>query len=775
MPLISFVVPVYRVQGYLRECLDSILAQPVRNVEVIAVDDCSPDSCGEIIAEYAARDDRVRVVTLDRNVGLGEARNIGLDAATGEYVWFLDSDDWLAGGCLPAVAERLRRVAPQVLVVDHQRAYCTGGMLDGGLGATVPDSGDEVFGVRDRPAVLEVLHTAWNKVVSRRFLVDSGLRFAPGWYEDVSFSYPVLLAAARISVLDVVCVNYRQRRSGAITRTRDGRHFEIFPHWHRVFALMAGWGPEYDALRPLIFERMVWHYLIVLGNGRRLSPELRRAFFARVVADYRRWLPPGGYRRPGGIDGLKHRLVAGDHWRAYAALRAAYHLRGRVRRLAGRSLPALPRGMPGLGQRPSGDGRGFLRPAPNRPPGPPLLDRLPAPLDRAAQLAREGLLRAYYHAELRRPLDPALALYAAYWYRGYACNPAAIYEKARELAPQIRGVWVVRRDRVSSLPPGVPYVVAGGRAYFRALARASWLVNNVNFPDYVVKRPGAVHVQTHHGTPVKVMGLDQQRYLRGAAGLSFAGLLRRIDRWDYSITANSFSSQMWERAYPAEYRTLEVGYPRNDRLVTAGPAEVEAVRRRLGIGPDERVVLYAPTHREHRPGYAPPFDPLALLEVLGPASRLLVRGHYLDPAAPEDLKGPTGWPDRVTEVTGHHPVENLYLAADVLVTDYSSAMFDYGTLDRPIVVYAPDWAEYRRERGVYLDVFAEGPGVAVADFAELLAAFRGGAVDGPAAAEARKRFRRRFCALDDGRAAERVVRHILPGTVPAGEAATVVE
>ncbi|MDG4790307.1 CDP-glycerol:glycerophosphate glycerophosphotransferase [Micromonospora sp. WMMD1102] len=744
MTLVSFVVPVYRVQGYLRECLDSILGQPVEDIEVVVVDDCSPDSCGEIIAEYAARDDRVRAVTLGRNVGLGEARNTGLDQATGEYVWFLDSDDWLVDGCLPAVAERLRRVGPEVLLVDHVRAYWDHRVRGGDLARTVPDSGDGVCTVRDRPELLEVLHTAWNKVVRRRFLRDAGLRFGPGWYEDVSFSYPVLLAAGRISVLDEVCVNYRQRRCGAITRTRDDRHFEVFPHWHRVFDLMDRWGPEHDDLRPLVFERMLWHYLIVLGNGRRLSPELRRDFFAQVVADYRRWLPPGGYRVPGGIDGVKHRLVAGDHWWAYALLRAVHHARGDARRLVRRARRSTP---------PSGV---------NRLPGPAYLARLPGPLSRVAGLAREGLLRGYYRVQLRRRLDPTLAVYAAYWYRGHACNPAAIYQRASELAPRVRGVWVVRRDRVAGLPPGLPYVVAGSRPYFRVLARAKWLVNNVNFPDYVVKRPGSVHVQTHHGTPVKVMGLDQQDYPRGAAGLDFPGLLRRIDRWDYSVSANTFSSQMWERAYPAEYRTLEVGYPRNDRLVNAGPAEVGAVRRALGIDPGERVVLYAPTHREHRPGYSPPFDPAALLDVLGPAGRVLVRGHYLDPAAPT-VPGVVDGRDRVLEVTGHGCVEDLYLAADVLVTDYSSAMFDYATLDRPIVVYAPDWAEYRRERGVYLDVLAEAPGVAVRDFAGLLAAFRTGVVDGPPAALARSRFRERFCALDDGRAAERVVRRVLLG------------
>ncbi|MFG2010844.1 CDP-glycerol glycerophosphotransferase family protein [Micromonospora sp. NPDC048868] len=727
MTLISFVVPAYRVQGYLRECLDSILGQPVTDIEVIGVDDCSPDDSGEILTEYAARDPRMRAVRLTENVGLGPARNIGLDRAAGEYVWFVDGDDWLAPECLTEVVARLRATRPDVLLVDHVRTHWNDATSRSAMAEVFPEPpGEETFRLRDRPETLRLLHTAWNRLVRRQFLIEEGLRFAPGWYEDVSFSYPVLMAAERIGVLDRVCVNYRQRRTGAITRTRGERHFEVFDQWHRVFRLMDAWGPAVDDLRPALFERMIWHYLSVLGNGERIDPELRPAFFAQITADHARWLPPGGYPAPAGAEGLKHRLVAAGRWRTFSALRTAY----RARDAAGRTARSAKR-------------------------------RVAPPARRAARLARDALLREYYRAELRRPVDETLAVYAAYWYRGYSDNPAAIFEAARRLAPQVRGVWIVRRDRVHTVPEGVAYVVAGTPAYYRALARARWLVNNVNFPDHVRKRPGTVHVQTHHGTPVKVMGLDQQRYPVGAVGMDFAGLLRRVDRWDYSVSANSFSTQMWERAYPAAYTTLEVGYPRNDRLVTATAGEVRRLRAELGLGPGERVVLYAPTHREHLPGYRPPFDPERLLDVLGPAGRLLIRSHYfhdreLRARRPADR-------DRVRDVSGHPRVEDLYLVADVLVTDYSSAMFDYAVLDRPIVVYAPDWEAYRLARGVYFDVTAEPPGAVATSFADLLDLFRAGGVDSAAARTARQRFRARFCALDDGHAAERVVRRVFLG------------
>ncbi|MEV6377022.1 bifunctional glycosyltransferase/CDP-glycerol:glycerophosphate glycerophosphotransferase [Micromonospora musae] len=730
MTLISFVVPAYRVQGYLRECLDSILDQPFTDLEVIAVDDCSPDDSGEIIDEYAARDPRVHAVRLTENVGLGPARNIGLDRATGEYVWFVDGDDWLTPECLPVVVERLHETRPDVLVVDHVRTHWNDSATRSAMHEVFPTPpGAETFRLRDRPETMRLLHTAWNRLVRRRFLLDQGLRFAPGWYEDVSFSYPALMAADRIGVLDRVCVNYRQRRAGAITRTRGERHFEVFPQWHRVFRLMDRWGSAVDGLRPAVFERMIWHYLTVLGNGQRIAPELRPAFFAQITADYSRWLPPEGYPAPHGVEGLKHRLVATGRWRTFSALRTANRARDAARRSA----------------------RTARR-------------RVTPVARRSARRARDVLLREYYRAELRRPLDPTLAVYAAYWYRGYSCNPAAIYEAARRLAPGVRGVWVVRRDRVRTLPPGVEFVVAGSRAYYRALARARWLVNNVNFPDFVRKRPGSTHVQTHHGTPVKVMGLDQQRYPIGAGRMDFAGLLRRVDRWDYSITSNSFSTQMWDRAYPARYTTLEVGYPRNDLLVTATPEDVRRLRAELGIGLAEQVVLYAPTHREHLPNYRPPFDPDHFVDALGPSVRLLMRSHYFHDRDRRPRRAVQR--DQVTDVSAYQRVEELYLVADVLITDYSSAMFDYAVLDRPIVIYAPDWEAYRLARGVYFDITAEPPGAVAMTFHDLLQVFRAGAVSADAATRARRRFRDRFCTLDDGRAAERVVRQVFLGQPP---------
>jgi CDP-glycerol glycerophosphotransferase len=714
--LLSIVLPVYRVQGYLRQCLDSVLEQAFDDFEIVAVDDCSPDYSGQILAEYAARDHRIRVITSPANVGLGRARNLGLEHARGEYVWFLDSDDWLATGALAAVGERLRATEADVLVVGWDRVHWDGPVQSGSVKPLLGDA-PRVFSVEQWPQVLNVLHVAWNRVIRRTLLDGLGLAFGAGWYEDVSFTFPLMVAAPRISGLPRTCVHYRQRRTGAITRTVGDRHFEVFEHWEHALALCAkyaqarpeAWG---DEVRGVLFRRMLWHLIRVLRHDTRVPPASRRRFFDRMTEMYRRHLPPGGFPSPGGGEGLRYRLLARGAYRTFLA--------------AELSMRAVRSAQ----------------------------DALRRPRRRLGRWSRQAVGRLYYRLQLLLPVDKRLALYAAYWYRGVTCNPAAIAAKAAELAPEVRAVWVVNASRVGAVPPGVDYVVAGSLPYYRALARARFAINNVNWPNMMVKRRGATHVMTHHGTPLKMMGMDQLDHPGSVSDTDFAGQMRRADRWDFSVTANAHTTIAWERAYPCAHETLEVGYPRNDRLARATPAETAAMRERLGIDPGKRVVLYLPTHREWLPKGAQVLDVERLSAALGPDTVLLVRAHYFYVDSPRTPR-PVG-ARRIVDVSGYGTVEDLYLAADVLLTDYSSAMFDYAVLDKPLVIYAPDWPVYRDLRGVYFDLSAAPPGPFVTAFDQLVAIFSEESWDDAA----RAAFRERFWYLDDGGAAERVVRRV---------------
>jgi CDP-glycerol glycerophosphotransferase len=688
---ISVVVPVRNVQGYLTECLDSVLEQQSVDAEVVVVDDASTDHSGELLDERAASDERLTVLHLPSNSGPGPARNAGLARASGEYVWFVDGDDRIIPGALAAVEAALLADKPDVLVVGVARERWNRSVARWTTPVVQP------AGVA---ALARSLPPLGALVVRRSFLAESGIEFGPGWYEDVSFVASALARTERVSAFEPAVYVYRADRAGSIRTKRSARQADLVDQLDRVLRLTTTATPK---VRRQALSRSIDRVLRLLGDDKRLPRNARKDVFGKLSTMVR--------THQTGDAGLRQRLIASGSFPAY------------------RLVSGTRDGLASIARR----GRGFVRARRTR--------------------LRKRALSWYYKGQLRRPIDDNLAVYAAYWYRGYACSPAAIYEKAKELAPSVRGVWVVKAG--GTLPKGVPGVVAGSRAYYRAIARAKYLVNNATFPSEVVKRPGAVHVQTHHGTPLKTMGLDQPRFPASLGKFNPERLRRDIAKWDFSVTANRHTTLLWDRQFPIKGETLETGYPRNDRLARADADAVAAARAELGIAPGERVILYAPTHREWHATFTPVLDIDAFAEALGDNTRVLMRGHY--------FYGGVGLPPRhprVTDVSSFPTVETLMLASDVLMTDFSSIMFDYAVLDRPLVIYAPDWEIYKTTRGVTFDLTTEHAGTFAWSFDELVDAFRSGQVDGPEAAAYRTRFRERFCSLEDGNAAERVVRKV---------------
>ncbi|MFD5302988.1 bifunctional glycosyltransferase/CDP-glycerol:glycerophosphate glycerophosphotransferase [Streptomyces rochei] len=713
MPRFSVIVPCFKVQGFLRECLDSVLDQSFRDIEVVAVDDCSPDGCGAILDEYAALDERVRVLHLEENVGLGRARNAGLPLATGDYLFFLDSDDTLTPGALRAMADRLAEAEdPDVLVFDYARTYWWGGTRRNVLAQVLAET-DRTFTAAERPEILDLLMVVWNKVYRRDFVEREGFTFPPGYYEDTPWTFPVMFAAGRIATLDRICLNYRQRRQGNILSTTSRKHFDVHAQYERVFAFLDA-RPELARWRPFLHAKMGEHCLDILSKPDRLPPSDKAEFFRRTAEMFRRYRPEGA-EIPAELRVLEH---------GYAAYR--------LRRGSGRAGREL-------GRR--------------------------ARQARGAAAGRLGRVRTAVNA--RRPLDPDLVVYSAFSHRGVLGDPGAIHRKAREIAPHLRGVWVVRgEEEAAALPPDTEHVLLGSAQYRRAVERAAFLVNNVNWPWAVPKRPGSVHIHTHQGTPLKYMGADLLGRPGARHGLDVPQMLRRADRWDHSLVAGRYAERVWERAYPCHFSSARTGSPRNDVLVNAGPQDGHRVRERLGVPDGHTVVLYAPTRREYRRGgYVERIDPARLAADLGEGHTLVVRLHPSLAAGPARGLGLAELHRRgvLIDATDEPHVEDLMLASDLLITDYSALMFDYVLLDRPVLIHADDWAAYTASRGTYFDVTAEAPGHVSRSYRELAWLLASGAWRDEEAARLRSAFRDRFCEYEDGRAAERVVRTLLLG------------
>jgi CDP-glycerol glycerophosphotransferase len=359
----------------------------------------------------------------------------------------------------------------------------------------------------------------------------------------------------------------------------------------------------------------------------------------------------------------------------------------------------------------------------------------------------------------RLPADDRLVLFESGIGKQFADSPRYIYEELVRRRPDLVKVWAYN-GRLRTADPNTRVVERLSPRYFWYLARARYWVNNQSFPHYVTRRRDGVYVQTWHGTPLKRMLHDlPEVHGRDLGYVDRAS--RAAAQWSVLVSPNPFTTERMRSAFRYTGQALELGYPRNDVLHRPDRDQIAArVRARLGLQPEQKVVLYAPTFRDDQTTggrfvFRLPFDLDRLHRDLGGDTVLLLRMHVLIAQAVEI---PAHLRDFVRDVSSYPEIQELYLAADVLVTDYSSVFFDFAQLRRPVVFYAYDLADYRDKlRGFYLDYSTELPGPIVETEDELVHALSHLDEVEAASAERREAFLERFAAHDDGHAAERVV------------------
>ncbi|MFG2496604.1 CDP-glycerol glycerophosphotransferase family protein [Streptomyces sp. NPDC048441] len=378
---------------------------------------------------------------------------------------------------------------------------------------------------------------------------------------------------------------------------------------------------------------------------------------------------------------------------------------------------------------------------------------------------RQRRLRESYPAMRAEPLWDTV-LYSSFDGRQYSDSPRAVHEELVARGEELEHLWVVR-DQQAELPGSAAPVTLWSAEWYEALARSRYIVTNTQLPDWFERAEGQYVVQTWHGTPLKRIGRDLASHSSGDRAY-MATLPGRAAQWSVLVSPNRFSTPLLRGAFGHTGEVLERGYPRNDLLHAADSAKVAAsVRERLGIPEGKRVVLYAPTWRENQPKKGGRYvldlqlDLDAAESAIGDDHVLLVRRHYL-------VGGSIPGSDFVRDVTRYPDVSELLLISDVLVTDYSSLMFDFAQTGRPMLFHTYDLDHYRDTlRGFYFDFEAQAPGPLLATGDEVIAALRDPKAATAAYADAYDRFREVFCDLDDGNAAAGVVDAML-GAMPAG-------
>lgn len=386
-----------------------------------------------------------------------------------------------------------------------------------------------------------------------------------------------------------------------------------------------------------------------------------------------------------------------------------------------------------------------------------------------------------YRIAVRRTI-PGLLIFESNLGRNYSGNPRAIYEEMlrRGWDKEMQICWLFTEPEKQSVPGSVTLLQRESLPALMKMQRASIWVTDTRQPTYIVKNPSTYYMMTWHGTPLKKLALDLYDYIEAvkqggvcaAEGqdkqqTEYADLKKDLDKqrkqwlqdsgqWDCLLAQNETAAELFRGCFWYQGEILCKGYPRNDKLVqdakagsNAGAVKNEAERK--------RTVLYAPTWREYESNglcdsrFEPPIDFDRLYEILkAENTELIIKYHYYVKEKPDFTK--YGGVIRDSE----KDIAQLYPLCDMMITDYSSTMFDYAVLKRPMVFFAYDVERYETENGFYFDYEKLVPGPVVRTQEELFNVLKCD-FDFAAYAEKQEAFYERFAAADNGEAAAEAV------------------
>ncbi|MGQ7297078.1 CDP-glycerol glycerophosphotransferase family protein [Quadrisphaera sp. KR29] len=351
----------------------------------------------------------------------------------------------------------------------------------------------------------------------------------------------------------------------------------------------------------------------------------------------------------------------------------------------------------------------------------------------------------------------------------FSDSPRALHEALTRHGTglPLEHTWLASPAHRAGFPEDAALVPADGPEAVAALEAADVVISNYHLAPQWEKAPGCLYLQTWHGTPLKRIAADEPHVGPGDPVPGW----RDVERWDLLLSSGPAATRALRSGFRWHGPVAETGWPRNDVLHSPQREDLRAaVRARLGLAEGRTAVLYAPTWRDDvldadgRRGVDLRLDLEEFSRRYAGTHVLLLRLHYM---LSDRLAG-APLPPGVLDVSCHPDIAELYLAADAVVTDYSSTLFDVAATGTPLLLFAYDLEHYRDDvRGFYFDLFDAPPGPVLRTSEQLLDALADPvAATAPWAARAAA-FREEHCPLDDGGAARRVLDLVLPGRVAA--------
>lgn len=733
---ISVIIPFSHYPHYLKECLESLKTSAFQDFETLLVVDKEHDCIDDVIKEYSF----VRVIESQVH-GCAACRNVGMQYAMGEYIYFLDADDYVLENTLGLLAVHahgedivygaisntwnnkanyLEKIANQEIdpedLEEKQRLHEE--KVDA-YRLKNPDESEHrlqsvYYLLRVKKGIRSI--TALGILFKTTFIRQNGFTFDENYryYSDMTFLCPVLdRLTSQVRVEDAIYVKRKHNdpiNYPALSQEESDDRFE-----ERCKAV--------ETTRSLIDENgIVRYYLdfkLIHFFTRSMSKRLRRSKDERWRNEYFTMIIPYIEKcRPDVLDELSRNNAK------------------MVRALLNHDLKGVQKQVRWvLGK------KKFKTMLKNK--------------NTAYKLA-------YFHRYLKQPVKENVILFETFMAKNYSDSPKYIYEYIAQNHPEYECVWAINDG--AKIPYGAKTVKRFSFQYAYYLAVSKYLVFNVRPPLWYRKREEQVFLETWHGTPLKRLVFDQEEVTSASPKYKQQFYRQRKD-WDFLVSANPFSTKTFRSCFLYEGEMLEYGYPRNDILYCPNKDEIaQQLKEKLGIPKDKKTILYAPTWRDDQHygsgqyKFELALDLKLMKERLQDDYVVLLRTHHYI----SDHIDVSGLGDFVINLSSYDDISEIYLISDICITDYSSVFFDYANLKRPILFYTYDFDKYKNQlRGFYIDMNTEVPGPllytseqvvqAIEDIDEITEEYK----------ERYDQFYDRFCCYDDGHASEHVAEAML--------------
>lgn len=365
------------------------------------------------------------------------------------------------------------------------------------------------------------------------------------------------------------------------------------------------------------------------------------------------------------------------------------------------------------------------------------------------------------------PKDKNLIMFESFNGRQYSDSPRAIYEYIKNHHSTYKMVWSVDSRHIQQFKDQqIEYVKKFSLKWLLLMPRAKYWVTNSRFALWMRKSKDTVYLQTWHGTPLKKLGVDiDDVQMPGTNTEDYKkSFLYESGKWDYLISPNRYSTEIFKRAFGFKGKMIESGYPRNDFLINQNhEITIRKLKEKARLPMEKKIVLYAPTWRDDefydvgKYKFTVKLDLEQMKKELGDEYIVLLRMHYL---VSENLDL-SNFENFAYDFSQYEDIRGLYLISDILITDYSSVFFDFAILNKPIIFYVYDIEKYRDQlRGFYFDLEKNSPGPLLKTSKEVIDAIKEIEEKGFSYHENLEKFRQEFNYLEDGKATERVIKEV---------------